>query len=209
MTSVYFDPALGGDGSTVSDDADPTTGLKKGGHRTRFALALNQMIAMIGFSKTQATAAAASAASALNAPGTSATSVTSLSVATGNQVLTLAQLGKSFALGQYVSISRTSAPSTNRMTGTITAFNAGTGAMTVNVDAATAAAGPFTDWTIALAASSGVSSIAGLTGTVTAAAAKTALGITVADITDYASDQLTKSNTLKGFAAAMAVALSN
>ena len=64
MTQVTFDPALGGDGSTVSDDSNASTGLGNGGHRSRFVAALVQMVAMIGFSKAQATAAAQSAVNA-------------------------------------------------------------------------------------------------------------------------------------------------
>jgi len=70
--SVYFDPALGGDGSTVTDDNNPTTGLGNNGHRYRFVPALSQTVVMAGTAKnsaqtatTKATEAAASAAAAL------------------------------------------------------------------------------------------------------------------------------------------------
>lgn len=46
MSSVFFDPAVGGDGSTVSDDSNPSTGLANGGHRTRFVAALAQVVAI-------------------------------------------------------------------------------------------------------------------------------------------------------------------
>lgn len=46
MTSVYFDPAVGGDGSTVTDDSNPSTGLGNGGHRARFVPSLNQLVAV-------------------------------------------------------------------------------------------------------------------------------------------------------------------
>ena len=36
MATVYFNPSVGGDGSTVTDDSDPSTGLGAGGHRTKF-----------------------------------------------------------------------------------------------------------------------------------------------------------------------------
>jgi len=64
MASVTFDPALGGDGSTVTDDADPTTGLANGGHRARFVPALAQTVIMAGTAKSQAAAAAGSASTA-------------------------------------------------------------------------------------------------------------------------------------------------
>lgn len=95
-----------------------------------------------------AIAAAASAVTALNAPGTSGTSTTSLTIGAGAQSFTT-QSGKAWVVGQPVIIARTSAPGTTRMSGTITAYNAGTGAMTVEVDAA-AGAGTYTDWTISL-----------------------------------------------------------
>lgn len=64
MSSVYFDPALGGDGTTVTDDADPSTGLAQGGHRTRFVPALAQTVAVAGFVLTKANEAASSEAAA-------------------------------------------------------------------------------------------------------------------------------------------------
>lgn len=54
MASVYFDPAVGGDGSTVTDDANATTGLANGGHRTRFVPALSQTVAVAAFVATEA-----------------------------------------------------------------------------------------------------------------------------------------------------------
>lgn len=148
MTSVTFPPALGGDGSTVSDDANTSTGLANGGHRTRFVPALAQTVAMAQTALNKAAEAAASAASAVNAPGTSATSTTSLTIGTGSKSLTLAQTGKSFVIGQPVIIASTAVP-TNWMAGTITAFNSGTGAMTVGVTL-TNGSGTVADWSVAL-----------------------------------------------------------
>lgn len=132
MASVYFNPAAGGDGTTVTDDSSPTTGLANGGHRTRFVPALSQTVAVAATAVTKAFEAAASATSALNAPGTNATSVTSLAVGLGSKSLTLAQTGKAFVVGQYVQIVST-ASTDNWMVGAVTAFTTGTGAMTVNV----------------------------------------------------------------------------
>jgi len=71
MASVYFDPAVGGNGTTVTDDSNATTGLANGGHRTRFVPALAQVVAVAanvvstaGASSASAVASAASAASA-------------------------------------------------------------------------------------------------------------------------------------------------
>lgn len=98
---------------------------------------------------TKAAEAAASAVSAVNAPGTSGTSTTSTTVGTGAKTLTT-QTGKAWVVGQYVTIARTSAPSTTNMFGIITAYVTGTGSITVDVSSITGS-GTFTDWTIALA----------------------------------------------------------
>jgi hypothetical protein len=162
MTSVTFPPGLGGDGSTVTDDANPSTGLANGGHRTRFVPALQQAVAVMSGAVSQsaasasgasssAGAAASSASSAMNAPGTNATSTTSLSIGTGSKSPTLAQTGKTFVVGQWVSICDSSTPTTKWMVGAITAFNSGTGAMTVLVTASMGS-GSSSSWVVAAAA---------------------------------------------------------
>ncbi|MEN9885538.1 MAG: hypothetical protein RL758_116 [Pseudomonadota bacterium] len=156
MSSVYFDPAVGGNGSTVSDDANPSTGLADGGHRTRFVPALAQVVAIAGNTVTKAQEAAASAASAsasaltaINAPGTQATSTSSVSIGTGSKSFTLAQTGKSFVVGQYVQVVSTASPA-NYMVGAVTAFNSGTGAMTISVTNAAnvGGSGTFSAWAV-------------------------------------------------------------
>lgn len=169
MSSVTFFTSVGGDGSTVSDDANPTTGLANGGHRTRFVPALAQVVAVAGDVVDNAEAALASAQqaaaavqSAINAPGTSATSTTSLAIGTGEKSLTLAQTGKAFALGQYVQVVST-ASTQNWMVGAITAFNATTGAMTINVTH-TGGTGTISAWGISLAAPPNLPSQTGQSG---------------------------------------------
>ena len=44
--SATFLESVGGDGSTVTGDANPTTGLANGGHRKRFVPALAQVVAV-------------------------------------------------------------------------------------------------------------------------------------------------------------------
>lgn len=147
MASVTFPISVGGDGSTVSDDASATTGLANGGHRTRFVPALGQIVGIAQNLVNSATSASSSAALALNAPGTQATSTSSLTIGAGSKSLTLAQTGKAFVVGQWVQIADLTAPADDWMAGAITAFNSGTGAMTVSV-VAYAGSGTATSWSV-------------------------------------------------------------
>lgn len=88
------------------------------------------------------------AVNAINSPSTSATSTTSMSIATGTQTFTI-QTGKLFALGQFATVAYTTDP-TKLMHGIITAYNSGTGSMTVQVYRINGTGGPFTAWTIAV-----------------------------------------------------------
>ena len=66
VNTVYFDPAVGGNGLTVTDDGNPTTGLDNDGHRARFVPALAQVVAVASNTVTKAVEAAASAETASN-----------------------------------------------------------------------------------------------------------------------------------------------
>lgn len=97
--------------------------------------------------KKHAIDAAASAASAVTSPATQATSTTSMSISSGSKAFTLAQTGKNFVVGQWVAITDLASPSTNWMNGAITAFNSGTGDITVNVSVI-AGSGTFSSWAV-------------------------------------------------------------
>lgn len=192
MTAVTFPPALGGDGSTVTDDANPATGLANGGHRARFVPALQQAVAVMGGAVAQAgqkvadatahaqgaaasaAAAAASAASALNAPGTCATSATNLTLGSGNLALVLAQANKGFVVGQWVSITDSAAPASRWLLGAITAFTPATGAMSVYV-MSSKGSGNGSAWSVVAAAPvdalGGIGGVTFVTGTACAAVA--------------------------------------
>lgn len=77
--------------------------------------------------------AASAATTALNSPATQATTSSSITIGGGSKSFTLAQTGKAFAVGQWVSVSDTANPSTRWLAGAISAFNSGTGAMTIAV----------------------------------------------------------------------------
>ena len=54
VNTVYFDPAVGGTGLTVSDDGHPQTGLDNNGHRVRFVPALQNLVYIGAFVKKRA-----------------------------------------------------------------------------------------------------------------------------------------------------------
>jgi hypothetical protein len=64
MSSVTFDVAVGGDGSTVTDDNNATTGLREGGWKTRFVPCFTQQVAVANYIVTKAGEASTSASAA-------------------------------------------------------------------------------------------------------------------------------------------------
>lgn len=109
-----------------------------------------------GFGAKKYAADAAASALQAGAPLTG-TSATSLALSISSKTLTT-QLGKAWTPGQMVVLARTSAPVTQRMSGTITAYDAATGSMTVLIAEFTGA-GTFTDWTIGVTGPRGASSL--------------------------------------------------
>mgnify|MGYP003525153983 FL=1 len=75
--------------------------------------------------------AVAAASSAINSPATYATSTSSITPAIGTNAFTLAQTGKAFVVGQFVTVADATTPTTKFFNGAITAFNSGSGAITV------------------------------------------------------------------------------
>lgn len=54
VNTVYFDPAVGGTGLTVTDDGNSQTGLDNDGHRVRFVPALQNLVYIGAFVKQRA-----------------------------------------------------------------------------------------------------------------------------------------------------------
>jgi len=72
MAEVYFDPDVGGDGSTVSDDANPDTGLRNHGWVSRFVPSLAQLVAVAQWVRARALEVMGAAAAAEDAAATAA-----------------------------------------------------------------------------------------------------------------------------------------
>lgn len=90
--------------------------------------------------------AAFSAASALAAPSTSGSSLSNLVVGLGARTFAT-QPGKAFVVGQQVSAVSVASPA-NYMLGTVTAYNTGTGALTLDVTGFKGE-GAYADWSLA------------------------------------------------------------
>lgn len=154
--SVTFPTPIGGDGSTVTDDSNPTTGLANGGHRKRLVPMFSNMISVCQFMITSmansVASAAASAITAINAPGTAGTSATSVTIpgSTPTDVSMTTQVGKSWAVGQWV-IAASTADIANNMIGQIKSYLTGTGAMVITVRIV-GGSGAHADWNISLTA---------------------------------------------------------
>lgn len=87
--------------------------------------------------------------SALGYGSYNASSTTSLTIGTGSKSLTI-ETGKGYVAGQAVLIASTAGP-TNFMTGQVTSYNSGTGALVVNVTA-TGGSGTVAAWAVSVTA---------------------------------------------------------
>jgi hypothetical protein len=167
MSSVTFSTTVGGDGSTVTDDDNATTGLGNGGALIRLVPMMQQVVNVAG-------TAVAAATSSLGGAATNSTSTTSLSIATGSKSLTLVESGKAYTIGQYVIIASTASP-TNYMVGQVTSFS-GT-SLVVNVTVINGS-GTIAAWSISVTAVANYLPLAGgtMTGAITFAAGQTVDG---------------------------------
>jgi hypothetical protein len=76
MTRVYMDPAVGGDGNTYSDDADPQTTLANDGHRIKLMPLISALLSIAQWIKTAAATVSGYASSALASATAAAGSAT-------------------------------------------------------------------------------------------------------------------------------------
>ncbi len=146
MTSIVIN------GNAYSDDGSTLQDMQHYGYLTHLLPMIGDTATVAGQVATDAAQAALDAATASNgALALRGTSTTSLAVSAGTKTLTT-QAGKQFAAGNYVTISRTSAPTT-LMHGVVTSYIGST--LIVEV-ATVAGSGTYTDWTIALSGAQGV-----------------------------------------------------
>jgi hypothetical protein len=111
---------------------------------------------------TSATNAAASAVAAAATAGTIlATSTSSVAIGTGSKSFTT-QTAKNFGAGQWATLA-SAADVSNFMFGQVTAYNSGTGALTVNVTSV-GGSGTKADWNISLSGIQGATGATGATG---------------------------------------------
>ena len=128
MSSVTFSTTVGGDGSTVTDDDNATTGLRNGGWRTRFVPALTQEVAVAANAVASATSALASknsAASSSTAASSSAS--TAATQATNSANSATASASSATASASSATSAAASATSANNSVAAIsTAFSSPT-----------------------------------------------------------------------------------
>jgi len=136
-------------GHVYSDDGSAARDMQAGGVRNWLLPMMSDAAVEIGLAKaaqTYANAAATSASDAANyAAALNATYAGSLTIAAGSQSFTV-QSGKQFSAGQYVMIIRSADPA-YYMWGTVTSYNASTGALVINA-IATAGTGSYSGWSV-------------------------------------------------------------
>lgn len=175
--SVTFSTAIGGDGSTVTDDDNATTGLRNGGWRTRFVPCFTNQVSIANYVVTKANEAAASQTAA----GSSATSAsTSASTAT----------------------TKASEASTSATNATTSASNASTSASTASTQATNAASSASSASGSATAASGSASTATTQAGIATTQATNAATSASTA--TTQASNASTSATNAASSATAAA-----
>ncbi len=149
MAEAYLDPAVGGNGLRISDDANPETGLEDGGHQRLFVPAFSGLVGIAQFIAAKAAEVVAAALSVINSANTNATSSSNLTLATsGTIAFTLDQTGKEFTPGMTVGFSRLPPNAHQQMVVVLATFDKATGQGTGTIQSATAIGGPYSGWTV-------------------------------------------------------------
>lgn len=148
-----------------------------------------------GIATTQASNAATSATQAQNyVLGLSGNSTSSVAIGTGSKSFT-ANTGKLWANGQFITLA-SNANSANYMHGTVTSYNAGSGALVVNV-LDIGGSGTLNDWNIAITGTQGPQGPSGA-GNVSSVFGRT--GVVVATSGDYTFSQIGSTpTTISGY----------
>lgn len=143
------------DGNEYSADGSAPRDMLNGGHRTWFIPALADMLteAQVAVTARQASEAARDLA-LIYASALSGTSSSSITVATGGLSIT-ASAGKQWQVGQHLYVARTAAPTT-WLAARVVSYNAGTGALSLDVVAVNGS-GTYTDWQISIGGAQGPS----------------------------------------------------
>jgi hypothetical protein len=129
MSSATFLVSVNGDGSTVTDDANPNTGLANGGHRERLVPAFAQIVNIAEFVVEKALEAQASAAAAAGGATTNSTSSSTATLPAVGGTLTLSNIASSstYQVGMKVAAVSTATPTTKGAYGTVSAWTPGAG----------------------------------------------------------------------------------
>lgn len=158
-------------GNAYSDDGTQSRDMRFGGHQQWLLPMLQDAMTEVEAATdaavsadSSADAAAASAVSAANyAAGLNATSTSANDIGTGSKTWTT-QTGKQFGAGGYVQIIRQS-DTTMWMIGQVTAYNSGTGSITVSVEDSNGS-GNYSGWDIRVSGKRGAQGAIGIDGTV-------------------------------------------
>lgn len=156
-------------GNAYSDDGTQSRDMRFGGHQQWLLPMLQDAMTEVEAATdaavsadSSADAAAASAVSAANyAAGLNGTSTSANDIGTGSKTWTT-QTGKQFGVGGYVQIIRQS-DTTMWMIGQVTAYNSGTGSITVNVEDSNGS-GNYSGWDIRVSGKRGAQGLQGLAG---------------------------------------------
>lgn len=159
-TSASSASTSAGNASTSASNASSSATAAAGSATTATTQAGNaasSATAAAGSASSASTSAISAATSATAASGYLApvvsTSVTSLTIGTGSKSLTI-ETGKQWVPGMPIKIAVTASPSTNFMTGTVTSYNSGTGALVVDVSAV-GGSGTYSAWSLSIAGGGG------------------------------------------------------